>query len=90
MVSTASKELKLLFEITIKNIDESNYTQISEVLSNAVKRSHGPEVRLDLQFNRASSDQMREILSNFKENIVSVYSTQENSRNIVAASSGTY
>ncbi len=75
MVSTASKELKSLFETyTIKNVDGSNYSQMSVVLSNAIKRSYGPEVSLDLQLNTysISPGQIKEILTRYKENVVSL------------------
>ena len=75
MVSTASKKLKSLFDTyTIKDVDERNYPQISEVLSNAVKRSYGPEVRLDLQLDSysVSPTQIKEILTSYKESIVSL------------------
>ena len=79
MVSTASKKLKSLFgTYTIKSVHKRNYSQISEVLSNAIKRSYGPKVRLDLQLNPPvflliegvlTSGQIKEILTSLKENI---------------------
>ena len=74
MVSTVSKKLKSLFGTYTIYVDESNYSQISEVLSNAVKRSFGPEVRLDLKLDTYSvyPTQIKEILTSFKENLVSL------------------
>ena len=73
MVSTASKELKSLFgTYTINDVNSSNCSQICEVLSNAIKRSYGPEVRLDLHLNILYPGQVKEILTSYKENIVSL------------------
>ena len=75
VVSTASKELKSLFgTYTIKDINDNNYYEILEVLTETMKRSNGLEVKLNLQLftYEIYCIKMKEMLNRYKENIISL------------------
>ena len=75
VVSSASKDLISLFGFyTIKDINDDNYCDILEVLTNTMRRSYGLDVKLNLQFFTCeiSCIQMKEMLTVCKENIISL------------------